>query len=191
MTALSRQVGADENDSYDYAGTQNDTRTIVYHNYTTAAALISGHRFTNVTIGQGDLIESASVQTKAVTTALDDISYDLYAEAADNSGVIEGGTQLNARTKTTAAVNWTALAQGTGFVTSPDIKDVIQEVVDRGGWASGNALTILGDDPQSTYAGASVDYSGTAASAAKLDVVHTAGGVPPIASQRLKSGTGR
>jgi hypothetical protein len=191
MTTLNLQVNADENDAYNYAGTARNTKLVVFLNYATGSTLHSAFRFVSVTIGQGDLIESASLDLFVFSGSLDDFAFDIYAEDVDNSGVIEGGASIPGRTRTTATVNWTAPNAGVGSEVSPDISDVIQEVVDRGGWASGNALTILGVDPQSA-AGASVhDYQEFPATAAELDIVHTAGGAPPIASQRLKSGTGR
>jgi hypothetical protein len=48
------------------------------------------------------------------------------------------------RTKTSAQVTWNGQAWAGGTkVTSPNIKDIIQEIVDLGGWASGNDIVLL------------------------------------------------
>lgn len=191
MTTINLQVGADDSDSYNFGGSQVDTSANVYWNYSSAAAVLGGSRFINVTIAQASIIDSATMQIYIVASSMDDIDFDIYAEDVDNSGVLEGGTALDARTLTTESVRWTSLSAGTGFQTSPSVIDVIQEVIDRGGWSSGNALSIIGNDPQTVSAARSHDYSDVSSRAAKLDIDFTAGGTPPIATQRLKSGVGR
>ena len=68
----------------------------------------------------------------------------IQADDADNSGIITSSADFNSRTKTTAYVDWTLGSYSAGnWIDSPDIKSVIQEVIDREGWASGNALQLL------------------------------------------------
>jgi hypothetical protein len=67
------------------------------------------------------------------------------------------------------------------FNDSPEIKTVIQELVDRGSWASNNAMDILVDDDGSADGinnnqGRTYDEDTT--HAAKLHVEFTAGGAP-------------
>ena len=193
MTTINRQVAADEDDAYDYNPTaQNEGSNFLWMSYFDSTVLGAAMRFLNITISQGDLIEDGTViQVKPNGTFYDSPAIDIYAEDADNPGAIEGGIELFTRTKTTAFVNWTAVDNPPGFSDSPGIKTVIQEVIDRGGWSSGNALVIITDNTSSTKLFMSDDYQGVMGNAVKLVIIFTAGGVPALRSQRLKSGVGR
>ena len=192
MTTYTDQVAADQDDLYDYNGVPKD-RTVLYSNYSDANALFAGWRFTGVTIGQGDLINAGTfIELRSRQPSTDDISMDIHAEAADDSAALEGGTQISARTLTTAFVNWVALNVGSGsFVQSPDIPLVIQEVIDRAGWNSGQDLTIITEDTQSSFSFVADDFSFVSSSAGKITIDYTPGGTPSLRSQRLKSGVGR
>ena len=65
-------------------------------------------------------------------------------EAADSALSYDMGTRIGSRSVTTAAVSWSIATPWAedGVYTSPDIKTVVQEIVNRPGWASGNALGI-------------------------------------------------
>ena len=82
---------------------------------------------------------------------------------------------ISGRTLTTAKVTWTATAMGTGVKASPDIKTVIQEIVDRAGWASGNDIVIIFDClTNANTRFASWDHASQAAPSISID--YTAGG---------------
>jgi hypothetical protein len=103
-------------------------------------------RFTNVTIPKGSTINTAVWQPNFTTTKSDDPNDFLHAHAVDNSGVlVQGDTSFDIfnRARTTASVLWVATALGTGYHAAPDISTVIQEIVNRSGWVSGNALSII------------------------------------------------
>ena len=50
---------------------------------------------------------------------------------------------LSDRTPTTAQIAWNQENLGSGWAVSPDIKTVVQEIVNRSGWSSGNWLLLL------------------------------------------------
>ena len=55
------------------------------------------------------------------------------------SSASDGNTSLH----TSAIVEWTnPTIHSTNYQTSPDIKTIIQEIVDRSGWSAGNAIMI-------------------------------------------------
>jgi len=69
-------------------------------------------------------------------------------EAANNPGsFVNASVRPSARVKTAAQVDWDpgAWVDG-GWYEGPDLKAVIQEIVDRPGWVSGNALVLLLSD---------------------------------------------
>ena len=103
-------------------------------------------RFVNVTIPQGATI----IEAKLVLNARDSQSANtcnvrISANDVDDSVAPTDTAGFNALVLTTAKVDWNALGAWTedSDYDSPEIKTIIQEIVDRGSWASGNALTIL------------------------------------------------
>ena len=192
MTTFNSQVAADNDDGYSYADDQwNDN--VCWWNYSDTAELHGGARFNSVTVAQGALIEAGTALQINVDVIANDVTVNIHADDVDDSEVIGGGTALPLRTLTTASVNWVALASTTTagvFITSPDITTVVQEIIDRGGWASGADLTIIGDDTQSSLQSASRDYSNTDSHPAKITIIYTAGGESSLVSPRLKIGVG-
>lgn len=131
------------------------------------------HRFLNVDIPQGANIDVAFFSLHARTSAPDGpgVKTNLYAEDVDDAVAPVDRADHVAKARTTAFTAWDDENLSTSaFVDSPSIVDVIKEIVDRGTWASGNALQILHDDDTSD-AGKYYDtdsYDGEPVSAAKL-----------------------
>jgi len=106
-------------------------------------------RFTGVQIPNGATIANAQVQFRADETGKKVTNLTIRAERADNSAPIATTNfNITSRTRTTASVTWvppawqTVGAAGSGQLT-PNLASVVQEVVDRPGWAAGNALTVI------------------------------------------------
>jgi len=120
----------------------------------------TGFRFQNVTIPQGAIITKAHLtiyafSTNAGTVVNSRITGDDEDDAAawtsigdfqTRRGTIVGGAD---DTKiTTAQVDWDGIASWTAesAYDSPDIAAVIQEIINRAGWESGNSLALWWDD---------------------------------------------
>jgi hypothetical protein len=105
-------------------------------------------RFTGVQIPNGATIANAQVQFRADETGQKVTNLAIRAERADNSAPITTAAfNISSRPRTTASVAWVppawqAGAAGSGQLT-PNLAPVVQEVVNRPGWASGNALTVI------------------------------------------------
>lgn len=126
----------------------------------------SGIRFRNVTVPQGATIISAYLRLRANLDAdLDDANVIIYGELNATPAAFSTWADFDGRTKTNVlnAVQWTAIEHMTqgDYYNSPDISAVIQEIVDLGGWASGNNLAILIYDDGSTAAPAAERYTGS------------------------------
>ena len=81
------------------------------------------------------------------TATWDDMHGDWGMEDADDPANFVTTADVTTRVGsiTTALVAWVADAIGTGFNAMPgDFKAPVQEIVDRAGWASGQAMTVLG-----------------------------------------------
>jgi len=113
-----------------------------------------GMRFLNVTIPKGAAIATAVIRWTSSGSFADpgiddyDLKSRLSGEDADNPITFSDYTDYAARVKTTATVDfdnpgeWLADAE----IDSPDISTIIQEIIDRSGWVSGNAMVIFWDD---------------------------------------------
>jgi len=102
-------------------------------------------RFQNVTIPKGATIDSARLYIYAHEDESAEARINIYAEAADNSAPFGEEGKITDRKWTTAKLDWDIKDNWTMWKPyhSPDIKSVIQEVVNRTGWVSGNALTVF------------------------------------------------
>lgn len=135
-------------------------------------------RFQNITISQGATISSAYF--KPYKSSYASAPLVLHGIGADNVSAPSAGSELAASNFTSANVNWTA-SVGSGQQTSSDIKTILQEIVDRSGWSSGNALMLAIVTSTFSYAGQyawtgrSYDYS-SASEAAELVIEYEDGG---------------
>ncbi len=111
-----------------------------------------GMRFTNIIIEQGATIAEAhlimtcrdATSDTVCNTRISAEDVDDPATFADNSGAFDS----RYANRTTAKVDWDSIGAWTTDTeyTSPELKTVIQEIVDRGGWASGYDIVIFWED---------------------------------------------
>lgn len=119
-----------------------------------------GMRFLGVTIPQGSTITSAYITFTAKTSGnVTTVNTVLIGEDVDDAatfsdianyqarrGTVVGGANDNYLT--TASVDYNSIAAWTENTTynSADISTIVQEIVNRTGWASGNDMVIFWDD---------------------------------------------
>jgi len=106
-----------------------------------------GLRFTGVAIPRGAPVTNAFVQFQVDRATSTATSLTIRGQAADDPGTFKKtAMNISSRTPTGQSVTWDPVpawpTPGAEQVT-PDIAPVIQEIVDRDGWASGNALVII------------------------------------------------
>lgn len=119
-----------------------------------------GARFAGVTVPNVATITTAYMNvTASGSLALNDVNLRIVGNDADNAAVFSTianyqdrrGTDVGGATndnRTTAQATWDGVGAwvlGTSYLT-PEFKTVVQEIVNRGGWASGNAMAIFIDD---------------------------------------------
>ncbi|MEN8161247.1 MAG: hypothetical protein ABFS41_14340, partial [Myxococcota bacterium] len=108
-----------------------------------------GLRFTGLEIPQGALIIDAWVQFEVDEETIDPASLTFRAQAADDPPTFtEVDDDVVGRATGSAAETWTPPPWPERGVAGPDqraggLAPLIQEVVDRPGWASGNALVLI------------------------------------------------
>ena len=136
-------TGFTNSSAISYLGVNYDDEEIEYKYY-------AGYfRFTNIAAAQGATIKSAylSLYKTAYIGFTGNHSFYVAALDADNRAAPTTASHLNHSNYTTAEVVWNddgaiRTASNDSFVKSPDIKTVIQEIVDRPGWATGNSIVL-------------------------------------------------
>lgn len=108
-----------------------------------------GMRFQNMNIPQGATITNAYIE---FTTDNDDINSEatdltFRGEDADDTVTFASTSgDISSRSQTTAFVDWPIVPEWTLFGEkhqTPDLSPIIQEIVNRGLWLSGNAMVII------------------------------------------------
>jgi hypothetical protein len=122
------------------------------HNGGTAQApMLDGLRFTGLPVPKGGEILSAKIQFKVDETGSETASYKIRGEAADNASTyLSVAGNISSRPSTTATVPWappawTTIGQAGPAQLTPDLKTIVQEVVNRPGWVEGNAVAFMID----------------------------------------------
>ncbi len=109
-----------------------------------------GLRFKGLNIPNAATIISASIQFTSKTTRSGTTSLTIEGEKSDNAARFNRDNRKNisSRSRTATAVSWSPAAWGrAGNAGSdqktPDLSQIIQEIVDRPGWSSNNAIVLI------------------------------------------------
>lgn len=178
-TTLNLQVGASSDDGIErrsdgvVASIQGFWRC--FSNTTLSSAFDGLCRFTSVTVPKGATIDAADCTLLMNDITQDDADLSIFCEDTDDAATMGSGTNdLTNRTRTTASTAWVQSSIGLISVTTPDIASAVQEVVDRAGWASGNALAVYFRARTDLIAELEVvSYDASTIDAAKLDIDYT------------------
>jgi len=109
--------------------------------------------------------------------------FSTLANYQSRRGTVVGGANDN--NITTANVSWNSIpawTMGTSY-TSPDFAIVVQEIINRAGWASGNAMVIFWDDHANNSTNVSdtdrigASWNNTTYNEPVIHIEYTAGGV--------------
>lgn len=109
-------------------------------------AQIVGMRFRSINIPQGATINSAYIEFEVDETDSGTTNLTIYGQDADTARQFANNDDnISDRTGTAARVNWSpaAWAARDEKKQTPDIKTIIQEIVDRPGWAANNDMAIM------------------------------------------------
>lgn len=137
-------------------------------------------RFIGVTIPAGSVISSAKITFRSTNTKSNS-TLVLIIHGVDEDNTAEYTTSpisdARTRTHTSASVAWSGAVSWTSGndYDSPDITAIIQEIIDRGGWSSGNAIGISIQDNgsgSSEYINPR-DYASDSATCALLTIEYT------------------
>ena len=143
-------TGQSEDDAYIYAGSTIDLTSVsIPLGNINSPPTKAGVRFINVTIPKNATILTAKVTFGAYDAQSGTVcNVIIYGQAADNPPTFSTYANFTGRPLTTALLTWPALTAWLSKTNydSPDIKYIIQEIVNRSGWASGNAIVLFFND---------------------------------------------
>ncbi len=106
-----------------------------------------GIRFANLGIPKGAPITQAYIQFTASEMQDTATSVTIYGENSDNAESYKGTDfEISGRPRVDTSVSWNAVpvwpAEGGTFQT-PDLKAIVQKIVDRAGWVPSNAMAFV------------------------------------------------
>ena len=148
-----------------------------------------GMRFNGIDIPQGATILNAYVQFQVDETNSGSVLVEIRGQNDDNATTFTSSDgNITSRPTTATSVSWAPVpwtsvgAAGSGQRT-PDLKDIIQEIVNRTGWAANNSLVIIitGSGERTAES-----YNGTSSAAPLLHIEYVnstaPANQPPVAS---------
>jgi unsaturated rhamnogalacturonyl hydrolase len=174
INTFSKRIDAATNDAEEFSdGTVTRSsyalETVYYS--TKAGNQVVGLRFTNVTIPAGTTISHAYIQLCASKQDYSITNLTIQGEYTGNSAAFTlASGNLSGRTKTSSSVTWIPAQWATVDESgapeqTPEIKSIVQEIINHPSWASGNSVTyfLTGSGVRTAYS-----YEGSAAKAALL-----------------------
>ncbi len=166
-------------------GTDAPRLDIQWGSATPSAENVIGLRFAQLQIPRGATIARAVLAVTGSATESRAVSWRIQAEAADDSAAFQAASgNISGRARTTNQMDWQvgAMVAGETYTTcvdgtcTGDLKDVVQEVVNRSGWCGGNTLSLIltraGSDPGYRDI---VTYEDDPGQAPSLEVAYTRG----------------
>lgn len=146
-TSISLAAGSDDAEESATGGVQIDGHEL---NLTLDAGdQLVGLRFPGIAIQPGAVITAAYVQFTASTASSDPTTLLIEAEAGDDAATFQAQPgNISSRPRTAARISWspeTWVASGEAGLAqrTPDLAEIISEVVGRPGWQSGNAIGVI------------------------------------------------
>ena len=141
-----------------------------------------GLRFPNLAIPKGAIITSATVTFRAISadspnTNSGTTNLTIRAQAADNAPTFSATRfDITSRPMTTSVASWAPSAWTANTdVVSPSLTAVVQEVVGRSGWVSGNSIAVI---VTGTGSRSATSYESDPTKAPLLSVTYTLAGTP-------------
>lgn len=187
MAAFNASIGAGNDDGSIFDGGLLRTETTLRLDNAISPYQDIYLRFNSVTVPKNATISAATVTLIGVSSG-NTISATVYMEAHDNAPALSESEAVASRTWTSVGANtWAipALSAGTSYQ-SMDFADLMQTIVNRSGWASGNSVLVRLHQSGSGGKGASRVFRayehGSSPRLAQLDVTYTTGGTKATAS---------
>lgn len=180
-TVFTKQIATGSDDveetSKGVVNLSGDDIELVYDTKTTGSQVV-GLRFGGILIPQGATITKAYIQFTVDEITNTSCNLTIKGEASDNSTAFTSSSKnVSRRVKTSASVNWvpagwTTIGLSASEQQTPDLKSIIQEIVNRSLWQSGNNMTFI-ITGAGTGKRTAVAYETSSANAAMLRIEYT------------------
>lgn len=183
---VDQQVSAGNCDAHEH---DNDTGFDATADYVdmlsapiTSQSYTSGFVFLNVAIPNSQALTVAYMELYIYEAGKDEPWLAIQGNDVDSANNFTDEPDITNRARTTALVQWlVGGGVGLGWAQTPSIIAPIEEVLARGGWASGNNLCLLFDGYTSAHYFRARSYEYDSAKAAKLHIEYIGGnGGQPI-----------
>ncbi len=107
-----------------------------------------GMRFNGITIPRGASIIEATVQFQVDEVSLKETYLTIQGEDSDNPVTFSSANNITSRPRTTASLSWSprlwpTVGEAGADQRTPNIAAIIQEILDRPSWHSGNSLVLI------------------------------------------------
>ena len=147
-----------------------------------------GLRFNNILIPNGATINYAYLEFQANQSNSGQTDITIIGENNSNPLTYSGASgNITGRAETTASVNWLSVPAWTSgqVYQTAGITTIIQELVNLGGWSSGNSMALMLKPFDATCNTAAclrqaVAYNGSALNAPLLHIVYNEPPTPPV-----------
>ncbi len=147
-----------------------------------------GMRFQNITVPVGATITSAKIQFHVDETHANvPVTITFTGQDIDDAPTFaSSGSNLSNRTETSSSVvwaipHWSSVSDEGASQLSADLSNIVQEIVDRAGWASGNDIVILIRTQSGSGYRTAESYDGESASAPEISITYSQDSTPPSA----------
>src|SRR3990172_9401972 len=188
-TTIDEQVGASSDDA-SQSGLDDVTLDAASVNIDSTTEHC-GMRWTTVPVPTSTTIDTAWMSIFISNAAFDEPQHRLRGQlSADPVTFVSATNNIDSRPRTTAAVSWDSTALGAATndewrwgapagspTAGAEIKSIIQEIVDQGGWAQNNALVLIFEQ-HTLDAGRDLGvwtYDQSSSFAAKLHIEYSSG----------------
>ncbi|MEE4662021.1 MAG: VWA domain-containing protein, partial [Halieaceae bacterium] len=125
---------------------------------------LTGLRFANVNVPQNAKVTSAYIDfTSAQTDSAVETNLRIHGELSGNAAPYSAGAKISSRTPTSAAVDWKEIPtwdENNQTHTTPDLREVVQEMVNQADWCGGNAMAFKLEGEGLRYAWARDERNG-------------------------------
>ncbi|WP_025739842.1 fibronectin type III domain-containing protein [Aquimarina pacifica] len=171
-----------EEDKYGGVYENSSDLELVYDSYNNSSYQIVGLRFQSIPLPQNSIITNAYIQFTADESHSDGAQLEISLHNSGNSPAFSSSNNVSSREVfsnkiTWDPASWSRNSSGTTQQT-PDLKEMVQELVNKNEWSSGNSASFIirgkGTSLTSTSAKRVAEsYEGGSSKAARLIVEYT------------------
>jgi len=137
---------SDDAEEFVWGGNTNTNSQDLEMPYDGRYEQILAMRFEDIKVPKGAVITNASIEFEVERTTSGNVSLDIVAEARDNPATYKSRRRnISSRPKTSSRVRWSNIPalNRNEKATTADLRPIVQELVNRNGWRSGNAMAFM------------------------------------------------